>query len=379
MKKFIIITILFILLIPGTIISQDEPKIGTYSSQFLLESPSIRSNGMGQVGVSLVDEYSAYSNPGSLGLYYLKDEISITPWTGSNDIGFGITYKHLSFSIPIISKQLSNGSSIGLSGVLSSNKKISPEYIDTDYNRLPTERIFQYEIFDYNISLGFGYTGPIEIGAGFSLKKLGDKDYNSSYEWSYIAYDFGLISRIPLGNYFKLSSSDKYKSIVLPSIGFSYSDIDSKIYLDDVSYPYLKTFRTGFAVTLGIARLSSYGGWELVTFLPAVEVEKTENIKHITKYGIELGIVEAIYIRKGKRDKEDLSTSSWGFTLNSGGIFKLFNAISSNDSNKQSKTLDFLANRLTFQYSEAHYDKETVSNTEPFRGISIKYKLSRIN
>ncbi len=376
MKKIAVIIIILISL-PGIIFSQT--KVGTTQGEFLLISPSIRSNGMGQVGAALVDEYSFYYNPGSLGLYYLKDEFSITPWSGTNDMGGKFTYDHQSFSIPLLLKQYSKGKSIGISGVLSSNKYRNPKMEETDYNRVPTGRTIRFENFDYNISLGFGYSGLVEIGTGFSVKKFGEKVNINDYSTSYLAYDFGGIIRIPLGKYFQLSSSEKYNLILLPSIGFSYSNIDSKIKLDGDSYPFPKTYRTGFAVTCGVNRSASFGHWEIGTLVPAIEIEKTKGIKHISKYGVELGIVEAFYLRLGSKEVENISVSTWGFTINSGGIFKTILALKSTDPDKLNKTINFLANRLTFQYSMANYNHDSSYDNDPFRGFSIKYKLSRLN
>lgn len=372
MKKFIIITILFILLIPGTIFSQK--KVGTTGDDFLLMSPSIRSNGMGQVGVALVDEYSNYFNPGSLGLYYLKDEISITPWADTPDMENGINFGQSSLSIPVLKHKLQNGSSIGLSFALSYNRMRVDKTLDKiDYDLIPYDRYSIFTNQTYNASVGFGYNGVFQIGGGLSFKHFYDYGYLKG-----VAIDLGVILRFPVGKLLNLKS-DKYKIVILPSFGFSHSNKGPLLRAGVNERSLISVNRTGIALTLGINKFTSYGEWRLFTLISSIEDEDTEFNYDATKKGLEIDFVEAFTFRLGDNDRRNTTTSTWGFTINSGGIFKLFNAISSNNSDSPSKTLDFLANRLTFQYSEAHYDKETVSNTEPFRGISIKYKLSRIN
>jgi len=372
MKKSIIV-LMIILSLPGICLSQK--KVGTKGGQFLLMPSSIRSIGMGQVGAALVDEYSFNYNPGSLGLYYLEDQISITPWTGKDDIGYGINFEQPSLITPLLLHQFQNGSRIGLSFAFSYTEFNSDTTYETDYSQQPTGRMFYWTDKLYSTGVGIGFDGPVQISIGGSYKYFTEKTDNIKGTGN--GFDIGTVFRIPMGHKIKLFNSEKYKTILLPSFGFAYNNLGSSLEFNNNEYDVFWTRRLGLAITLGLEQKGHFHSWRFISIIPAFEIEKTEQIKEINKYGAEFGLFECFYFRLGKIDQnENTAISTWGFTINSGGFFKTIMAMNNSQSNK---ILNFFANRLTFQYSEAHYDHDSWNNNDPFRGFSIRYKLSRIN
>lgn len=371
MKKIAFILII-LLSLPGITISQT--KVGTTQGEFLLISPSIRSNGMGQVGAALVDEYSFYFNPGSLGLFHLNDEISITPYNYTNDIGYGIKLKQPSLAIPVYLFHINDDAKIGINCAFSYSKFDFPDQEENTYQHNPEEIILDKNDELYDFSIGIGYSGSIQLAVGGSYRYL--KETINSVSSTGSGFDIGFIVRTPLGDKISLFNKDKYRTIFLPSLGFSYSFLGMNVRDYEVQW----TRRIGFAVTSGIEKKNNFGYWQLISITPSIESEKFEETKSFVKYGTEIGLLDAFYFRFGKYDQDNsFVTTTWGFTLNSSGILKLILSINSTEKEKLNKFLNFLANRLTFQYSMAHYNHDSSYNNDPFRGFTIKYKLSRIN
>ncbi|MFH2049385.1 MAG: hypothetical protein ABIJ12_08055 [bacterium] len=371
MKKIAVILIILITL-PGIILSQT--KVGTTRGEFLLISPSIRSNGMGQIGTALVDEYSFCYNPGSLGLFHLNDEISITPYNYTKDIGYGIKLKQPSLAIPVYLFHINDDAKIGINCAFSYSKFDFPEQQEITYQQNPEEIILDVKDELYDFSIGIGYSGSIQFAVGGSYRHL--KETINTVSSTGSGFDVGLIVRKPLGDKIRLFEKDKYRTIFLPSLGFSYSFLGMGVRDYEVQW----ARRIGFAITSGIEKKNNFGYWQLISITPSIESEKLEETRSFVKYGTEIGLLDAFYFRFGKYDQDNsFVTTTWGFTLSSNGIFKLILSIKSTEPNKISKTMNFLANKLTFQYSMAHYNHDSLYDSDPFRGFTIKYKLSRLN
>ena len=354
-------------MIPGTIFSQT--KVGTYGGQFLLESPSVRSNGMGQLGVALVDEYSFYFNPGSLGLSYLENHITLTPYSGTSYKSFWYKIKknYPSLMLPIFKHKYKTGNSIGLNFAFSYSR-ISSEHDEIDYFRQPSET-FKLILKSYNASIGFGFKGPIEVGAGVNIK------YFEEYYISGVAVDLGFILRAPLGKLIKMDDKN-YCIIITPSIGYSHSNMGPFFrtggFYDDLN----SANRYGVALTLGLDYKMNFGNWNIATATSSIEDENRQNKFDYSKIGVEIDVLEAFAIRTGKPERES-DYSTWGFTVNSRGIMKSILFLTGGESSKSNFFINFFTNKLTLKYLQSH-NNSTLDGII-YRGFTVNFNLSQIN
>ncbi len=364
MKIILTVSILFIVLLPSSIFSQ--AKVGTWGGHELLISPSIRSNGMGLLGTALVDEHSSFYNPGSTGLYYLNNEISFTPYSGSQNLGYDWTFWQSSIAAPIIKIKSNDIHNFGISSVISytrSDLKIQ----ELDYNRVPTGRVYGYNSQILTTSIGIGYSGIFQFGVGLNVKYYDINDFFQD-----LALDAGAIVRLPI----KDQISDKIRIDFIPSFGFSLSNWGPIFESGNQERTFILANRIGIASIFGLNKLTVNGDWRLIRIIPSFEAENLEDERNITKKGIELEFGEAFTYRLGKYIISRIENSTWGYTVNSAGIFKFISSLTNHNPEKKSGILSFLTNRLSFQYSEANFDKDSIFKREPFKGFSIRYKLS---
>lgn len=341
MLRLKILSIIFVLLFISNASSDIFPPTYSTTANFLKNVNSAQSVGMGGVTVNLVNNQSAFYNPGAHGLYYLDKVVSVSMPRSTeylkaiaDDIKLKTKGGGVGFSRNLL---LKNESDLNISfGFSYSTLKF--EY--SDIQRLdplgnPLETIHSFEEakfytfgigIDYKFRLGIGYTHKkIKshlIGYGSFGNEIGSGTRVGS------AYDFGILLELP---YNSLVKSNRPADVspdfnITPSIAYVKSNVGDDVYYIDAAFAEKlpEISRTG--VGLKIDRIID---WEITYyFLFAFEKEKdaVNDINIYNRYGGELGLAEVIKIRAGKTthrfDADNFST--FGLGVSARGIMKMF-------------------------------------------------------
>ncbi len=400
MSKLLIITILFHLLyIP--VFSQDISRLQDdriFADEILMSSSSVRSNGMGMMGVMMTDEKSFYYNPASLGFMdneyfsstiYLKktrvselgpsrfypDERNITGYPYLNDVSFSMNLKRF----PLLEDSRFN---IGLGYIRHSlaldGDVILDESGDTSQNE--TELITGGDNFDDQVniySIGMSYKSIIDIGIGISYKNTNFKLNHSKHTSD--LFDIGLLLQVPLDRLTSAIIGNTDGQFVSNlSLGISIVNMGSDLIIDDNTYASPQYSSFGVGLDMAIVR----NNIKIAFIYPAVQYDflSFKDNADITRLGLEFGIYEIVYLRTGWISSQDypysLSREAWsefelprepgdvdisdnsysttGFSISSKGIkYLLFGSTINNNRNDGFAT--YLLKNLNLEFQFASY------------------------
>lgn len=372
MRKFLLS--LCIILIASSVAASENWVFTPYEADSMMSrvSYSAAVSGMGECGVSSVDPYSFYYNPGSIG--FLADEqllsISFNPYKRSiPTVYYDYTNPKFSFySIAFSLKSfetsfghLSLGAAYYIDDLKS--KDIYVYWLYEPYNVNDTT-----ELKTDNFVLGFSLKGQIEFGAGVTLRKIKSNQIDTDFgdNWG---YHFGFMAR----KKFILSQNDVVTHTLTPTVGITWKNYGDP-YLrsvddyGDYSYTQKRTPISTRYLGGSIKYCYTRNEYDLIEITTALEYERRlknayyfmydyngfldysymMEIVSAPKVGLEVGFIESLYLRFGKihQDKYGMKIYTWGYTLSTDGLFKKLKA--------NSGMTEFLK-RLSIQFSVAGY------------------------
>lgn len=380
MRKFSIIITL--LLIATTVSAAGNYVFPPYQADSLMGrfSYSAAVSGIGECGVTNVDPYSFYYNPGSVGLLADEQLISIgfnpqkahSPSRYYDFTNPELTFYSIAFSIKSFQSSLgrwSFGAAYYIDDIKSTDVILHWLYAPSnagDTLKLSTD----------NFVFGFGLKGKVEFGAGFTLRKIKSNQIDTDFgdNWS---YNFGFMLR----KKFYLNKSEKIEHTLTPALGVVwknygdpylrsvdiYGDYVYTQKLDPISTRYLGgSIKYRYSRdNLGIIEVKAaleyerrlktayyfaydYNGW--LDYVYKMPLESTP------KLGIEAGFVESLYLRYGKihEEKYGFKVYTWGFSLKTDGLFKRL---------KSDEGLAGILKRLSVEFAVAgYYNNEDVND-----------------
>jgi len=321
-----ILTFIFILLLASSGFSQ--AKVGTVGAQFLNISPDVRANGMGHAGVALTDSYSGYFNPAVTAMINSEKRFNIS--LGYLDMPADIDVYSLSFTAKIVKPDNDSGSGFHLGAGFYMVKLTTGDMIERTYEQGPgtgTGREFRADDISYNFSLGAGFSTFIDVSAGVTLKFI--KEEYADEEADGTAFDFGFLVSKNLGAYlFKDYINDKCNWIFRPSLGVAFTNFGPDMEMVQQEYPLPNKWSYGLALEIAREKLTSTGTLRQISIIPAIAIVDylwDDYEKSYTGCGLELGLFEAVYLRAGTSDSEDID-NTLGFSVNSRGLVYLLGA-----------------------------------------------------
>lgn len=311
LKRILVTTLI---LLPVSVFSQS--KVGTEIGSILGLSPSVRSQGMGGVGVILSDNQSVYHNPAVVGLIPFK-LFAFTFYPTNAKLGI---LDHWSTTISTgVERLLDNGRSILRIGLAYQHQEIkSPVFKETTY-QFPggTGRYFRLEDVSDRYTLALAYKSTIDVSVGATLNRLKLGTGTGSTK-RIDNYDLGILIRLPLAERNGPAYGEWLGYSVTPTIGASWSGLgpDTTDNGDYLMIPGIR--RLGFGLWL------AYGDGTLdeVSLFPALQLTKVlkDERKTQVSLGAELGLLESVYLRTGLVSSGVGGT--FGITLSTGGIQK---------------------------------------------------------
>ena len=386
-------------LVVALLLAQSEPAEATPESRagalFLLISPSVRVNGMGQAGVALPDEPAGYYNPGAAALsspahtlqsrFYLSE----MPWLPA--LFDETTYSYFAAQA---------AAELVLDGFLGLDKLTKLRValygyrtkLDLGEQSRTNERgevtgTFNDADASNNIGVSLALRSVLEIGVGATSKRISSS--LGGIKGSAKAYDFGLMAVVPIVGVWErltgrgITLNQHLRPQLNVGFGITWQNRGGEtIIYPDVLFadPLPANRRHGWSGSLGmdwnsdsfnlaIGRVT----FSTETYRPQVDGAHVTSLAEDDKSGFEVSILETVAIRRGTYDDFDgevhLKTSGW--TVKSDGLFKFFaHQLDSTPSNSEGGALQFLARHLSISWSRSEYGDRSSS---PFRGVGHSF------
>ena len=358
--------------------AQGEPAAATPESRaaalFLLVSPSVRVNGMGQAGVALWDEPAGYYNPGAAALaspaHTLQSRfyLNAMPWLPA--LADDMSYNYFAGQAAV--ERVLDGGRLraafyGYRTKLNLGKQARTDELGS----------FTSAESSNNLGVSLAWRSVVEIGVGYTTKwissDLAGAGLDRGEAWGTArAYDFGLMAVVPLvgvlerltGRELTLRQHLRPKLDIGIGVAWQNRGGETIAFIDaSQADPLPANRRHGWSGSLGMDWNSDSLNLAIgrVTFSTETYRPQIEGV-HITsraeddKSGIEISILETVSIRRGTYDDFDgdvrLKTSGW--TVKSDGLFK-FLAYDSTPSSSAGDALQFLAKHLSIRWSRFDY------------------------
>ena len=362
--------------------AQGEPAEATPENRaaalFLLISPSVRVNGMGQAGVALFDEPAGYYNPGAAALaspvhtlqsrFYLSEMPWLPAWADN------LSYNYFAAQVAASLRRGPTRLSVAFYGYRT--KLNLGKQVRTD-ERGGSLGTFTSAESSNNVGVSLALRSVVDIGVGYTTKWISSDlgSLGAGLEWgkaegSAKAYDFGLMAVVPVvgvlerftGKDFILRQHFRPKLDI--GVGVAWQNRGGEIiaYINgDQADPLPANRRHGWSGSLGMDWNSDSLDLAIgrVTFSKEIYRPQIDGV-HITsraeddKSGVEASILETLAIRRGTYDNFDgeihLNTSGW--TVKSDGLFKIIaHFLDSKSPGSEREVLQFLARHLSISWS----------------------------
>lgn len=364
---------------------------------FLLISPSVRVNGMGQAGVALWDEPAGYYNPGAAALaspaHTLQSRFypSEMPWLPA--LADDMSYNY--FAAQAAVERGLAGGRLRAAFYGYRTKLDSGEQIRTDERGNPIDTFASADVSN-NLGVSLAWRSVVEIGVGYTTKwissdlaVIGAGLERNRAEGTARAYDLGFMAVVPVvgvlerftGRELTLSQHLRPKLDVGVGVAWQNRGGETIAYINgNQTDPLPANRRHGWSGSLGMDWNSDSLNLAIgrVTFSKEAYRPQIERV-HITsrakddKSGIEVSILETLAIRRGTYDDFDgevhLKTSGW--TVKSDGLFKFFaHQLDSTPSSSAGDALQFIARHLSISWSRFDYDDR---GSQVFRGVGHSF------
>ena len=360
----------------------------TATALFLLISPSVRVNGMGQAGVALADEPASYYNPAATAFsspghtFQSRFYVSGMPWLPA--LADDMTYSH--HAAQIAGGRVFDGMS--WRGPTRLRAAFYGYRTKMEYGDLGS--FTSVETSD-NVGVSLALRSVVEVGIGAISKRISSRlgDIKGAAD----AYDFGFMAVVPMTRTLERLSGrelalNRHLRVRL-DIGFGASwqnRGEATITYTGQSFqsladPLPANRRHGWSAVLAIDRNSDSLGIPLSrvtfsteTYRPQVEGIKAASRAEDDKIGIEISILETVSFRWGKYDDFDgevhLKTS--GRTIQSDGLFQyVAGHLESQPPGSMRDALLFLLRRLSISRSRFTYDPGWPARGHSYFGLSF--------
>lgn len=409
------ITVIFLI---GIIISNISFAQGEAAVPFLLISPYAQSNGMGETSVAVTtgDPLAMITNPAHLGMQIGNGRFAFG--YNHSDWFAGINIKDLYYRTYAVNGGIRLNDLFDIAPVLTLGAGYSRVHINLGKHTItdaagpePRGAYKSYETSDqFTISAGFDYLIKASVGVSFKqiyskLGPFGTEQEAVGGEARVNSYDYGVLVSIPVIGEKTLFNDEPFRigESLLPyfdlNFGMAMNNLgDKKIaYIDgDLGDPLPRYARIGIGLNVGFhfereetavhplsikwtreandilvqrySLISGYyeePGWKYrsglgdINFFNEVILGET-NPESIMKTGWEIGILEFLYIRRGRfedavhRGNRNFSTN--GYTVRFAGIANLLRSNTTPKSNNS--VFVFILNHFDIQYNQSNLNTD---------------------
>ena len=372
------------------LLAKGEPVEATPESGagalFLLISPSVRVNGMGQAGVALPDEPAGYYNPGAAALsspaHTVRSRLYLSemPWlpglAGDMTYGYHAVQAAGGRVLPALSWRGPTRLDAALYGYRT--KMDRGQRIGTTLDAWDASN---------NLGVSLALRSFLEVGVGATSKWI-SSDLGGT-KGSARAYDFGLIAVAPVtGILQRFTGREPALSRHLrPRLdigyGIAWHNRGSRIAYTGMAGddPLPANRRHGWsgslamdwrsdAIQLTIGRVT----FARETYRPQIEGVQATSLADDDKSGFEVSILETISFRRGEHDDFDgeVHFKTSGGTLRSDGFFRyMAHHLESTPPGSSRDALLFVARHLSISWSWFEYDPAWPARGHSYLGVSF--------
>ena len=381
---------------------QSVPAAGTPEARaaalFLLISPSVRVNGMGQAGVALADEPGGYYNPGAAALsspgnriqsqFYLRS----MPWVRAlaNDISYSYFAAQASASRIFDGFSRKGSTTLGAAfyGYRTKQDLGQRAWAAAANNtKLDLGQQAWVEAAN-NFGVSLALRSMVDLGIGATSKRISSTLAVS--QGSATAYDFGLMVVVPVARALKRLTGREliWNRYLRPQLdiglGAAWQNRGGAAITysgQSTSDPLPAVRRHGWSgslamdwsndsLSLAVGRVT----FSKETYRPQIKGVEVTDIAEDEKSGIEISILETFSFRRGEYDDFDgsihLETS--GRTVNSDGLFKLLaHLLRTAPASPGQNALRFLSEHLSIAWSRFDYEPELPASGHSFLSLSL--------
>jgi hypothetical protein len=344
-------------------------SIGESGPTFLMISPSVRANGMGEALVATADPALTYFNPAALGIWSLNN-LGAAGWSHGEWLpGFNLEdlwVRQIYASVGYSSRRLMPESSYNVSlGLQYRNHFIN--YGETVLTNESGQIVGSGQSYEQNhaLTMGLGFEYGFEIGVGTALGIL--RSNLGPHQGRGTTYDFGAQVRLPLVQMistFRGVNLDlgmaPYSIELVPSFGFARLNEGYPLrYADNSSTPPLPTMnRWGTAVEFQFNNRN----WPIFSFLWSnawshhlVETNWEGGAYQTRSWGFEFTVLDLFIYRTGKYTSNDFQTdrTTEGFSIHSAGLTKIWYEVNLKNRRAEHPIMSYLLTHanIGFDYS----------------------------
>ncbi len=371
MLKVIVSTSLILLLSFSIVASQ--AKVGTTGAHFLLLSPSVKANGMGQAGMTLTDANAYYFNPANLGLASAENNFSVSFYPVNSKSSNNVGLFNFSLAIPILHTK-SKSSDYYIRGGYYFTKLTAEGLDERTYDQGTidgTGRTFNWNDISHNFVISLTRTGTIDFAFGVTAKYLSQSTIE--YTTGGVAFDVGGTIRYRIES----SSDNNMTTYINPLFSFAVRNFGPSMTFINNSYPLPKILSTGFSFETGFRKqFSNKKKANIYNFIPVFDIEKHRDDYTVYKYGLDMSLYEIINLRIGKinRNGTSVSESTYGFTFSTFRLGKFRMLVSDKSSTSTGGLLGLLYNKLNVEYNFAQYDNNYLE-PQNYHEVVFNYAL----
>jgi hypothetical protein len=337
MKHYFFILVSAVLIFGTTV--HGQTKVGATGISFVDTSPSVRANGMGEVGVVLADGYSAFFNPASITFQEDVDYARLTFLLKKANLHpAGIGLRYFSFSTNLLGSNAIFNQQFNLSIAYSRTSFCTEPIPVTTYDQPQgTGEFLRAENISNNLTVAAGISTKMNISFGGTVKWIREA-YGATKGDGY-AYDLGMLIGLPHTIDSSSVTFDDSKGMHLnPRFGMSICNLgaDFEVMSDSIKRILPKLWRIGLMTEFRVIHTIAEIETDLLSVVPAAEIERQlipdDDDNHRYKSGCEAGLAEAIYFRLGciySHDSMDriVIENPWGVGIHSQGIARLIYSI----------------------------------------------------
>jgi len=347
----------------------------------MVNSP--RANGLGRCSINLVDEQSPLNNPGALGLFHLEKIFaaslpSNTKWLPNfaddirlktTGISGGVSYQLFN---PVA--DVGYNFSFGLAYFQKTFELAIPfgERDPGEFNY-----INRYDRADYySLGLGFQLERFCRVGIGLTYKQiLSELSAPMDFEARSTPFDLGIIVELPLmgvlqpANAKSASRDNGPRFELAASFAFIQSNMGDDIAYDGDDYtdPLPESRRMGISIHSALHRgVATIGSGRLIG-----EIEEDNKPDNVLKGGLELGLLNIVFLRGGHYDDDQggVHHTTLGLGLSLNGVIAWLEELDSIQ--LQDDVMGRLIRNFNVSFDYARFfaegEEQAVDNTEFFK------------
>jgi hypothetical protein len=336
---------------------------------------------MGGCEINLINEYTAITNPGGLGLLHLEKKASISfpnEYRRGSELSPGVDLNvySLSAGFPLNILNIDFGLGIAYSNINSKSYKMDQFH-----------RPFSYTEKSDIFTLGALYDNNVRIGLGYTLKQI---ESSFIFRWPIVIEwygreqstlgDFGLYIDYPLRKlealeiFFSKIDKDNIKHNIIPSFAYVRSNMSDDLRRE---YPVLGSQPFPEISKYGVSLMftSEYKEAEIFSFRITHESDNTINGEDIDfgKAGIEIGAGGIFYMRAGFWSASTIDQKVWtyGFGFNLGGLANILYATGKIKTISPAARFILKNIRISADYAVERSDDESIYENSDYFKISF--------